>query len=214
MIKASNLWPPAGLTATAGDLVLSTVTDQDLPGLVELALSGVHPADFMPFDVPWTLASTEDLPRQFAQYHWGLRASFRAEEFQLSLSVRVAGELVGVQAFGAKHYPTTRTAETGSWLARRFQGQGVGTRMRQCVCALLFDHLGAAEVTSGAWVDNAASLAVSRKVGYREGDVDRRQRQGALAWHRRLVLSPDDFVRGEPVQVAGVKPLRVGLGLS
>ena len=78
--------------------------------------------------------------------------------------------------------------------------------MRQCVCALLFDHLGAAEVTSGAWVDNAPSLAVSRKVGYREGDVDRRQRQGALAWHRRLVLSPDDFVRGEPMQVAASSP--------
>ena len=154
------------------------------------------------------------MPRRFAQYHWSLRASFAADDFDLNLSVRVAGELVGVQAFTAQHYPVTRTAETGSWLARRFPGRGVGTRMRQCVCALLFDHPGAAEVTSGAWIDNTAALAVSRKVGYRECDPDRRQRQGALAWHRRLVLSPDDLVRGEPVQVVGVEPLRAVLGLT
>ena len=214
MITPSDLWPPAGLTLTAGDLVLSTVTEDDLPALVELVLSGVHPEDFMPFDTPWTLAPREELPRRFAQYHWRSRASFAADDFDLNLSVRVAGQLVGVQGFATKNYPVTRTAETGSWLARRFQSGGVGTRMRQCVCALLFDHLGAAEVTSGAWVDNAASLAVSRKVGYREGDVDRRQRQGALAWHRRLVLRPDDFVRGEPVQVSGVEPLRTALGVG
>ena len=51
-------------------------------------------------------------------------------------------------------------------------------------------------------------LAVSRKVGYREGDAERRQRQDTLAWHRRLVLSTDDFVRGEPVQVVGAEPLQ------
>ncbi len=214
MITPSDLWPPAGLTVTAGDLVLSTVSEEDLPDLVELVLSGVHPEDFMPFDVPWTQAPPEELPRRFAQYHWRLRASFAADDFDLNLSVRVSGRLVGVQAFHARDYPVTRTAETGSWLARRFQGAGVGTRMRQCVCALLFDHLGAAEVTSGAWIDNAPSLAVSRKVGYREGDVDRRQRQGALAWHRRLVLSPDDFVRGEPIESVGVEPLRAALGLG
>ena len=76
---------------------------------------------------------------------------------------------------------------------------------------LLFDHLGAAEVTSGAFVDNAASLAVSRKVGYREGDVTRVARQGGLALHRRLVLRPEDLVRGEPVEVTGVEPLRAFL---
>ena len=82
------------------------------------------------------------------------------------------------------------------------------------VCALLFDHLGAAEVTSGAFVDNAASLGVSRKVGYREGDVTRMARQGELALHRRLVLGPKDLVRGDPVEVSGIEPLRAFLGLD
>lgn len=36
--------------------------------------------------------------------------------------------------------------------------------MRQVMCAFLFDHLA---ITSSAFTDNPASLAVSRKVGYR-----------------------------------------------
>ena len=40
--------------------------------------------------------------------------------------------------------------------------------MRQMICAFLFDHLDFEEITSGAFTDNPASLAVSRKVGYRD----------------------------------------------
>ncbi len=66
----------------------------------------------------------------------------------------------------ANHFPTLRVFETGSWLGRRFQGHGIGTRMRQAMCTLAFDHLGFEEVTSAAFLDNPASLGVSRKVGY------------------------------------------------
>lgn len=214
MTTANELWPPFGLSVRAGDLTLTTVADDDLPGLVDLVRGGIHAPDQMPFGVPWTLAPPAEVPTRFAQHHWGVRAAFRPEGFELDLAVRRAGELVGVQGFGAKDYAVTKTAETGSWLARRHQGEGIGTRMRQAVCALLFDHLGAAEVTSGAFVDNAASLGVSRKVGYREGDVTRMARQGALALHRRLVLRPEDLVRGDPVEVTGVEPLRAFLHLD
>ena len=214
MITPHDLWPPADLVVRSGDLVLTPVFDADLPGLVELALAGIHDPGTMPFSVPWTLAPDDQLPQQFASYHWGVRAGFRPDDFHLELAVRRRGELVGAQGFGAKDYPVTRTAETGSWLGRRHQGQGIGTRMRQAVCTLLIDHLDAAQVTSGAWLDNPASLAVSRKVGYREGDVARMVRLGTVALHRRLVLRPDDLVRGEPVQVTGVEPLRRFLGLG
>lgn len=214
MTSASDLWPPFGLTVRAGDLLLTPVTDDDLPALVDLVRSGIHDAGQMPFGVPWTLAPDEDLPRLFAQYYWGVRAGCRPDDLSVDFAVRRRGELVGVQGFHTRDYPVTRAAETGSWLARRFQGAGIGTRMRRCVCAFLFDHLDAAEVTSGAFVDNPASLAVSRKVGYREGDLLRMARQGSLALQRRLVLRPDDLVRGEPVEVAGVEPLRAFLRLD
>ena len=71
-------------------------------------------------------------------------------------------KVVGIQALEGEGFPVTRTLETGSWLARRFHGQGIGTRMRQAVCAFAFDHLGAERITSSAFLDNPASLAVSR----------------------------------------------------
>ena len=66
-------------------------------------------------------------------------------------------------------YPSHHeNGETGSWLGMKHHGRGIGTVMRQALCAFMCDHLDAAEVTSAAFVDNHASLAVSRKVGYRE----------------------------------------------
>ena len=93
-----------------------------------------------------------------------VRATFRPESFNLLFAVRVAGELAGVQSLHTVDSALTRTAETGSWLGRSFQGRGVGTRTRRAVCAFAFDALGAVEVTSGAFLDNPSSLAVSRKV--------------------------------------------------
>ena len=210
----TDLWPPFGLIVTSGDLRLTPVSDDDLPGLVDLALDGIHSADMMPFDVPWTQAPADELPRRYAQHYWEERARFAPERFSLDFAVRRGDDLVGIQGCSADHFAITRTAETGSWLAARFQGQGVGTRMRTVICTLLFDHLGATQVTSGAFVDNPASLAVSRKLGYRANGVVRRNRLGTLALNQQLALDPGDLVRGEPIEVVGLEPLRRFLGLG
>ena len=212
MTSPSDLWPPFGLVVRSGDLTLSTITDDDLPALVDLVRSGIHPEDTMPFAIPWT--RDPDIARSFARFHWGVRASSSPRDFRVDLAVRRSGELVGAQGFSTKDYAVTRTAETGSWLASRFQGQGIGTRMRQAVCAFAFDELGAVEVTSGAFTDNPASLAVSRKVGYRpNGRVRLKRRDGEVAINQRLVLTPETFVRGEPIRVHGAAALREFLGL-
>lgn len=214
MTSLSELWPAFGLVVRSGDLILTTITDADLPGLVDLVRSGVHAPEAMPFAMPWTRQPPERVAPEYARHYWRTRAAFVPDDFHLDLAVRERGELVGVQGFFAKDYPVTRTAETGSWLALRHQGRGIGTRMRQAVCALLFDHLDAAEVTSGAFADNVASLAVSQKVGYRQTDTRRVAREGRLALHVQLRLRPDDLVRGEPLEVGGVEPLRTFLGLG
>ncbi|HEY0240360.1 MAG TPA: GNAT family N-acetyltransferase [Friedmanniella sp.] len=214
MTSPTDLWPPSGLVVSSGDLTLTPIIDDDLPGLVDLVLSGVHEPERLPFLTPWTRTPPDSMPAMFAGYHWSQRAAFAADHVSVDLAVRRAGELVGTQGFAGGPYAITRTAETGSWLAQRFQGQGIGTRMRQAVCTFLFDHLGAAEVKSAAWVDNPASLAVSRNVGYREGDLARKVREGALVLERRLVLRPEDLVRGDPVEVSGAEPLRTFLGVG
>ena len=214
MITRSDLWPPFGLVVTAGDLTLTPVSDDDLPGLVELALAGIHGPERMPFLVPWTTAPPEELPRRYAQHYWEERAAFSGAHCNLDFAVRCDGELVGVQGFSGSDYPVVRTVETGSWLVQRVQGRGIGTRMRQAICAFLFDHLGAAEVTSAAFVDNPASHSVSRKVGYVPNGRARLSRQGRVAVNEKLLLTPEAFVRGVPVEVAGAGPLRRFLGVE
>lgn len=216
MTTIADVLPMLGLRVTAGPLELRGITDDDLVTLAELAVRGVHAPERMPFTYPWTDAELADLPLRFAQYHWRTRADFGPDAWVLNLGVWHEGTLVGVQGLNTSKYLVTRTGETGSWLGLEHQGRGIGTAMRQAMCAFVFDHLDAAEITSGAFTDNPASLAVSRKVGYREnGRIRRERRPGELATTVELVLTPEDFMRGEhPLEVSGVTAFRRSIGLD
>ena len=187
----------------------------DLLGpLADLAIEGIHAPDAMPFTTPWTLAPAEELPRKLAQYYWGCRAAFSAAAWAALLAVFWESELAGVQGMEAHDYLVTRTAETGSWVGRRFQGRGIGTAMRQVVCAFAFDHLAAEYMLSGAFTDNPASLAVSRKVGYTENGWQRAARLGKPATQQRLALTADRLVRYEhELTVEGLPEFRRSIGL-
>jgi RimJ/RimL family protein N-acetyltransferase len=216
MSTVTDAFSMLGIRVTAGPIELRGITDEDLVTLADLAVRGVHDPTRMPFTVPWTDADPADLPLRFAQYHWRTRAEFSPGEWVLNLGVWHEGTLVGVQGLNTKSYLVTRSGETGSWLGLEHQGRGLGTAMRQVMCAFVFDHLDAAEITSGAFTDNPASLGVSRKVGYRENGVVRRERRpGELASTVELVLRPGDLVRGEhPLRVEGLAALRRSIGLD
>jgi len=214
-VKIQEIWPPFAVTITAGDLSLRVVRDDDQPELVDLALSGIHDPQLMPFYFPWTDVEPAELPANFVRHHWRTRSELSPARFNLEFAVRHNDELVGIQAFSTHDFAVTRTGETGSWLARRFHGQGIGTRMRRAICAFAFDELGATEVTSGAFLDNPASLAVSRKVGYRANGTKRLARRGEQAVLQRLVLAPQDLVRGDDlVVITGAAQLRSFVGLD
>lgn len=215
MLTLADLFPALGLRITAGPVELRGLTDDDLPALCTLAENGIHDPARMPFATPWTDAPAGELARNTAAYHWGCRVTWSPAAWSLQLGVWHEGRLVGCQGFETTDYPVTRTGETGSWLGMAHQGQGIGTAMRQALCAFVFDHLDATEITSGAFVDNPASLGVSRKVGYRpSGIVREKRREGEAARNQQLVLTPEDFVRGEhPVQVDGLDPFRASIGL-
>jgi RimJ/RimL family protein N-acetyltransferase len=214
MITAATALPLLGLRITAGPVELRGVTDDLLGPLAELAIRGIHDPDFMPFTTPWSVTPAEDMPRGTAQYHWGQRAAFSVEKWSADLATFWDGELVGSQGFGARDYLITRTGETGSWLGREFHGRGIGTAMRQVICAFAIDDLGAEYVTSGAFWDNPASLAVSRKVGYTDNGWDRGARLGKPATMRRVVLEPANLVRFEhKLTVEGLPAFRRSIGL-
>lgn len=212
-MELDEIWPPYGVTVTAGDLELRIVRESDAPELVDLVLAGIHAPERMPFLVPWTRQAPAVLPAEYFRYLARTKSETSAGSWSLQFAVRVAGELVGIQGLDATDFGVTRSAETGSWLGLAHHGRGIGTRMRQAVCAFAFDELGAVEITSGAFLDNPQSRAVSRKVGYRPDGVRRLAREGAVALNQRFVLTPETFVRGEPVTVTGAEPLRAFLGL-
>lgn len=210
-----EIFPVLGLRLRQGPLELRGLTDEDLVQLAELATQGIHLPGEMPFAVPWTEVPTEDLARNTVQFHWANRAAFAPTGWDLQFGVWRDGVLVGSQGLATKNFLVTRTGETGSWLGRAFQGQGIGTAMRQAICAFAFDHLEAVELTSGAFVDNPASAAVSRKVGYRENGVRRMERRpGEVVEQQDFLLTPEWLVRSAyPLEVEGVAQFGTLIGL-
>jgi RimJ/RimL family protein N-acetyltransferase len=211
----SEIWPPYQLVITAGDLELKIIRDEDLPEFVDLVLDGVHEPDFMPFGVEWTDAPADELPGNFVRFQWASRAELTPETFALRFAVRRNGELVGAQDIRTKNFMITRSCGTGSWLGRRFHRQQIGTRMRRAACAFAFDELGATEMTSGAFVDNAPSLGVSRNVGYQPNGIERVARRGVPTDHQMLRLTPETFRRGDDViTIRGADALRQFLKIA
>jgi RimJ/RimL family protein N-acetyltransferase len=214
MTTAATALPLLALRITAGPVELRGITDDLLGPLADLA-TDIHDPDFMPFGFPWTLTPAPDMPRNVAQYHWGNRASFSPAKWNADFAVFYDGEFVGCQGFITKDYLVTRGGETGSWLGRRFQGRGIGTAMRQVICAFIFDHLDAEYITSSAFSDNPASLAVSKKTGYTENGVDHVSRLGKPAIMRRIILEPANLVRYEhDLTVEGLPEFRKSIGLD
>ena len=75
--------------------------------------------------------------------------------------------------------------------------------------------LGAQHAVSAAFEDNAASLGVSRKLGYRDDGIDRHVVRGRPATTRRLRLTRADWeaARTVPVRIDGLEPCLPHFGL-
>jgi RimJ/RimL family protein N-acetyltransferase len=173
----------------------------------------VHDPAVMPFLTPWTDAPPAERARSTLQWNWRRLADLTPQHWALALLVRVDGRVVGVQELVGVGFAVTREVETGSWLGRRHQGRGVGTAMRAAALAFAFDHLGAVRARSAAFADNAASLRVSEKLGYRPNGTARHVRRGEPATEVLLRLTPDEFVRpGWALQVEGLDGCRGLLG--
>ena len=214
MTSLEQLWPPFGLSISCGPLTLSAIRDNDLPELVDAAAAGIHSDDLRPFPRAWAGQQPLALGRDLASRYWKYRATFPSEEWALPLVVRYDGRVIGVQGAEAVRYPVLRTPDTFSWLTESVQGQGVGTLMRQAICALFFDELDAHAITSGAYADNPASAAVSRKVGFAANGTKFELRDNTAAEHNKFILTRERFVRAdEPVVVDGAAAMRAFMGV-
>jgi RimJ/RimL family protein N-acetyltransferase len=216
MARMSQWWPLLGLRLLTPRLELRLPTDLDLDQLASLAAAGVHDPDKQPFAVPWTDASPTERARSTMQYHWRTRGEWKPRRWSLDLVVVCDGGVAGTQSMSATDFAVVREVATGSWLGQAHQGQGFGTEMRAAVLHLAFAGLGAHCATSGAFTDNPASLAVSRKLGYAEDGVEVLCRRGQAAITRRLRLDRETWAPNHslPVTIIGLDPCLPMFGLD
>ena len=142
-----------------------------------------------------------------AQHWWGARAHWSVDDWGFTGAVFVEGRPVGVQGMFAKKFRIVRSVESGSWLGKEYQGRGLGREMREAMLHLAFAGLGAEEAISGAFEDNAASLAVSRSVGYVENGEGRmsRREESARMIRFRLDRRTWEQRRRDDIEIAGLE---------
>jgi RimJ/RimL family protein N-acetyltransferase len=193
----TDAWPLFGLRLRTERLVLRLPTDDHLVHLMALARAGIHPPDEMPFGVAWSTIPSPAFERSFMQYHWSMRGLWSPTKWSLNLVTLLDGDPIGSQGIDAEAFAVHRTVSTGSWLGQAFQGRGFGTEMRAAVLGFVFDGLGARVAESSAFLDNAASNAVSRKLGYEPNGFGSLAPEG-VARETQLFRMTDEGWRSRP----------------
>lgn len=210
------VWPLYDLRITTPRLELRLPDLDGLSRLAAVAAAGVHDEDRMPFVAAWTDVSPEERARATFQHLLGTVAGWTPRKWSLGLAVSWEGKVVGRQDLGATDFAVTGEAHTGSWLGQAYQGRGIGTEMRAAVLHLAFEGLGARSMTSGAMADNARSLRVSEKLGYRPDGREVLSVRGEARDHRRLRLDRAGWEahRTVPVELHGLEPSLALFGLK
>ncbi|HEY1178345.1 MAG TPA: GNAT family N-acetyltransferase [Phytomonospora sp.] len=209
-------FPLYGLRLTTPRLTLRLPDPTELAALGDVAADGVHDASIMPFNVPWSEAPPAERAHGVVRHHFEMLGRMSAERWAIPFAVFLGDEVVGMQDIGAREFAITRQVGSGSWLGQRFHGKGIGTEMRAAILHLAFEGLGAEVAVSAAHVDNPASLAVSRKLGYRENGTERVTPGGKPNVLQRLLIDREAWAarRAVDVEIDGLDDCRAMLGLA
>lgn len=215
---AHPYWPPFDLEVRTPRLTLRAITDEDGVELAALAAGGIHDPGTMPFAMPWSRAASPQLERRALQFYWRCRAEMSPASWNLNFGVVVDGTIVGQSGIIATDFARLRQFETGSWLGREFQGRGLGTEMRIATLTLGFVGFGAELALTEAWHDNAPSLGVTRRLGYRERGWRRAIRDDDHPDRLLGFEMPRDHfdaqLRRDDIHLVGVEPVREFLEIT
>jgi RimJ/RimL family protein N-acetyltransferase len=214
----STLWPLFDLRLTTPDLELRPMTEADLPEVAQ-----VIPDDL---EVDPAMARFAGLdPRgqlgvNAAQTYWRALGGWTVDSWRLVFSVRHDGRIVGSQALEGDDFLQLRTVDSWSYLGHEARGRGWGKQMRRAVLTLAFEHLAAEHAITSAWHDNAASLGVSRSLGYTDNGIERHRRDDGSGTraddmvHLRMTRAQWDTSSGSNgITVEGFDPCRPFFGL-
>ena len=209
-----SFWPLDDLQLTIANLTLRPVRESDLDLLGALLPEDVEldPEAPRPFD----LTGRAERAVVLRQEYWRHLGAWTPSAWRLPMLVYRGGAAVGVQELEGRHdFVRERVVDTSSWLIASARGRGIGTAMRTAVLALAFEGLGATAAVSEAWHDNAASLGVSRALGYVDAGERQHPRGGTTDRMVGLRMDRDAWeARPRPaVEIAGLDGCRHLFGL-
>ena len=184
--------------------------------MATLAAAGIHDPSFMPFAHPWTDVEPPELQRTSLQFYWRRAPTLTVEQWDLPFAVLVDGAVVGATSIGASHFALTKTFQTGSWLGRAHQGQGLGKELRAATLHLGFEGFGAEVAETEAFEDNAPSLGVTRSLGYADNGVGRHKRRETSATILRFRMTAEHWraMGRDDIELHGVDAALPLLGLD
>ena len=198
-------WPLHGIRLRTADLDLRVMTEADLAGLCALL-----PDDLSMNPHATTYAGLDDRANRRAvlvQGYWRALGLWSPDDWALPFVVRSAGEVVGAQWLEGPDWRADHLVDSSSWLVPAARGRGLGKQMRAAVLALAFGPLRADAAVSSAVVDNAASLGVSRALGYRETHRSVLEHSGETLQHVRLERAAwERSGQAHEVVIAGATP--------
>ncbi|MDQ1595818.1 MAG: hypothetical protein QOH40_2374 [Arthrobacter pascens] len=214
MTELTSVYPPFALTLATPRLVLRPLRDGDIPAAVEAAASGIHEQGRNPFSTPWAESPPDQLGPTMGRWYWQCRANSTPESWSLILGIWHGETFLGCQDVEAKDFSVRRTVNTGSWLRRTAHGRGFGKEMRAAVALYAFDWLKADVAESEAAEWNAASLGVSRSLGYELNGVTRMSWGGKAETLQRVRLTSEALRRPDwQLKVEGHEPTARFLGI-
>ena len=209
-------WPLPGLRLRTSDLLLRPTTEADLPDVVATLSADVTSDPGLP-----RFPELDERARRAVAAHqsyWQSVGAWSVEDWRLDFVVMVGERIIGVQSLEGKDFQVLRTVDSASHLASDARGRGWGKQTRRAVLALAFGPLGAEYAITSAWHHNAASLAVSRAIGYQpNGESRHRSDTGPGADTMvHLRLSRADWEasgQAASVQISGFESCRPLFGL-
>lgn len=210
-------YPPFNVQVHTPRLSLLGATDALLERLVPIVRAGVATSEPWPFDDPMSLYK-DNPDREWAWLRavWAGRGRLSDSYWRLYFVVVVDGEPVGIQDLVGREFSSFGSVSTFSWLSPGTRGGGLGKEMRQAVCHLAFEGLGARQAVSDAFFDNHASNRVSQAVGYLPNGLDWATRRGEAAELNRWLLTREEWSkrRRDDIELVGVAECLPVLGID
>lgn len=198
----TSIWPFDDLVLIGRDLALRPVRDAEIERFAQIL-----PDDFdldpgyppLPGRPP-----ADDRRRRFAQSIWRHRGIWSVDEWALDFGVWRHDKPVGIQTLEGTGFPTERTVDTSSWIAKPFRRKGFGIQARATVLAFAFDHLGAQQAITSAATTNHASLRVSRRLGYRDAGIRPHDASDGVIDLQHLTLTRGEWASSDTRIAVGI----------